>query len=338
MAGGVAAGLVAAGAAASALTWDSRAITHPRYEGLLTIAPSVVGNVEDIVGNFGKYREELAKIVTNVSRLYDVTSTLPTYSPGPGTVRVLFVSDIHLNPAAYSVMQSVATQFATDFVGDTGDLTDHGSAAEDRFTDLISTMGQPYVFVRGNHDSRQTQRAVARQRNAVVLDNGEVKQIDGLRISGMGDPRFTPDKDTRDDPTAGADAAKADAFAERIRAEVADGHPVQIALIHDVTMAPQLDGLVPLILSGHIHRRNVSVLEQGTLSMQQGSTGGAGLRGLEHEQPTPIELSVLYFDRASGALRAWDDVTVGGLGLSSAKIERHLADQVGAPSSDAGAS
>ncbi|MFD0856364.1 hypothetical protein ACFQ07_29260, partial [Actinomadura adrarensis] len=55
-----------------------------------------------------------------------------------------------------------------------------------------------------------------------------------------------------------------------------------------------------------------------------GSTGGAGLRGLEHEQPTPIELSVLYFSRATHRLQGWDDIRLGGLGLTSAQIERRL--------------
>ena len=56
--------------------------------------------------------------------------------------------------------------------------------------------------------------------------------------------------------------------------------------------------------------------------LQQGSTGGAGLRGLQQEEPTPAEASVLYFDRADGDLLAYDDITLGGLGLASAQIER----------------
>jgi len=69
----------------------------------------------------------------------------------------------------------------------------------------------------------------------------------------------------------------------------------------------------------------------------QGSTGGAGLRALQSQPPTPIECSVLYFDRATRKLQAWDDITVAGLGGTGAQIERHLAsDQnpVGAPVPD----
>ena len=39
------------------------------------------------------------------------------------------------------------------------------------------------------------------QPNAVVLDN-KVAEVGGLRLAGIGDPRFTPDKDTRGVPIA----------------------------------------------------------------------------------------------------------------------------------------
>ena len=61
--------------------------------------------------------------------------------------------------------------------------------------------------------------------------------------------------------------------------------------------------------------------------MVQGSTGGAGLRALEGEEPTPVTLSVLYLDPETRELVAWDDITLGGLGLTSAEIQRHQADE-----------
>ena len=60
--------------------------------------------------------------------------------------------------------------------------------------------------------------------------------------------------------------------------------------------------------------------------MVQGSTGGAGLRALEGEEPTPVTLTVLYFHPGSKDLAAWDDITLGGLGLTSAEIDRHVVE------------
>lgn len=318
LAGAVSAGLVLAGGGAAAATWNPEAINEPRYDGLLAIAPTVVGDARSIVTDFQKYEAQLAKIVTNVSRLYDVTSTLPAYTPDPSTIRVLHVSDIHLNPSAWEIIRSITEQFDVTVIVDTGDLTDHGSSTEDRFANSISTLGVPYVFVRGNHDSAGTERAVARQKNAVVL-NGSVVKVGGLRLLGAPDPRFTPDKDTRDQPPA----EELRLIGERLAA-TARSEPVDAVLVHDPEMAMPIDGSAPLVFAGHGHKRDVRSLDQGTLLFEQGSTGGAGLRGLEHESPTPVQCSVLYFDKATGALQAYDDITLGGLGLTSAQIERHV--------------
>jgi predicted MPP superfamily phosphohydrolase len=316
--------LVAAGGGAAAFTWRPDSIAEPRFEGLLTSAPKLVGDASQIVDNFGLYRTQLAKIVTNVSSLYAVGTTLPTFNAADDSVRVLHVSDIHLNPAAWNVIRSVSAQFEVHAVVDTGDLTDHGSPIEARFAGDIATLGRPYLFVRGNHDSRFIQEQVALQRNAVVLDEGAVAEVEGLRFIGWGDPRFTPDVETRDE----APADILESTGQRLAAAIGalDQAP-HVALVHDPAMAEPLDGLVPLALAGHGHERETHLLEEGTRVFEQGSTGAAGLRGLEGEEPTPLQCSVLYFDRDTGALQAWDDITLGGIGLASARIERHLPDE-----------
>lgn len=324
LAAGTALVLLAGTGGAAAATWNPRAISTPQYNGLLTLAPSLIGNARDIVDNFDKYRTQLAKIVSNVSRLYAAGLSLPTFAPTGQDVRVLSVSDLHLNPEAFDVIRSVVQQLDIDVVVDSGDLTDHGSAPEEKYADLIRGVGVPYVFVRGNHDSLGTARAVAAQPNAVVLSDGETTVVDGIRFAGTGDPRFTPDKATRDRPVPPTLTAAGDQFAEQVRAAEAAGQRVDVAVVHDIAEGKALDGLVPLILSGHYHRRDVSRLPGGTISFQQGSTGGAGLRGLEGEKPTPVEMSVLYLDRKTGLLQAWDDITLGGLGLASAQFTRHV--------------
>lgn len=309
--------IVASGGAAVA-TWNPGSIAQPRYDGLLASAPTLVGDAQDIVGDFQKYERQLAKIVTNVSRLYDVTSTLPSYAPSASTIRVLSVSDIHLNPAAWEIIRSITEQFDVDVIVDTGDISDHGTAAENQFLDPIGTLGVPYVFVRGNHDSLVTQAAVAAHPNATVLDD-DGADVAGLHIIGIGDPRFTPDKNTRDRPPPRTVAQTADVLAVLARSAPAD-----LALVHDPAMATSLDGTVPMVLGGHLHRRDQKELPGGTLLFLQGSTGAAGLRGLEQEGPTPVRASVLYFERSTRTLQAWDDITLGGLGLTSAKIERRV--------------
>ncbi|WP_243719763.1 metallophosphoesterase, partial [Actinomadura sp. KC06] len=299
------------------LTWTTfnpHSIAEPRYTGLLANATQIVGDTRSLVERFSAYRAQLARLVGNVSELYAATSTLPTYEPDPSTIRVLHVSDIHLNPAAWNVIKSVTTQFKVDLIIDSGDLMDHGSKAENKFAGEISDLKVPYVYVRGNHDSKETQRAVAREKNAIVLDDA-TREVKGLRVYGVGDPRFTPDKSTRDD-FVGADQMRAEGtlLAEKLRAS---GTTPDLAVVHDPNEGEAFSGLTPLILSGHAHARSTKLLPTGTRLFVQGSTGGAGLRGLEHEKPTPIELSVLYFSRATHRLQGWDDLRLGGLGLTS---------------------
>src|SRR3954447_21163200 len=181
LSGAVSAAVVLAGGVWAAVTFDKKAINQPEYDGLLASAPGVVGNVQDIVSDFDKYENQLAKLVTNVSRLYDVTSALPAYQPDTSTIRVLFVSDLHLNPASWDVIRSITNQFKIDLIVDSGDLTDHGTSAEGTYVDQIATMGVPYVWVRGNHDSLITQAQVEAQPNAIVLDDGSTAEVGGLR-------------------------------------------------------------------------------------------------------------------------------------------------------------
>lgn len=322
-AAGVSLAVVLAGGGAAAITWDPKAINEPEYDGLLASAPTVVGDARSIVQDFEKYEAQLAKLVTNVSRLYDVTSTLPAYRADPSTIRVLFVSDLHLNPAAWEVIRSVTQQFDVDVIVDAGDISDHGTDAENAYLEPIATLGVPYVWVRGNHDSAATQAGMAAQRNALVLD-GETVEVGGLRFAGLGDPRFTPDKDTRDQEAPPSISQVGLAIASLARRSAEAGEPVDVAVVHDGEAASEIDGAAPLVLSGHYHRREQQVLPGGSVSFSQGSTGASGLRGLEKEKPTPVRASVLYFDRDTRALQAWDDITLGGLGLVSAKIERKI--------------
>ncbi|WP_236050402.1 metallophosphoesterase family protein [Nonomuraea cypriaca] len=297
-------------------TFRPNSLVEPRYSGLVAAAPSLVGSAESIVTRFESYRSQLTKLVTNVSKLYDTVSTLPLYDADPNSIRVLHVSDIHINPIAWNVIRSLKDQFAVDLIVDTGDISDHGTKAENKFVDEIGRLDVPYVYVRGNHDSMTTQRAVERQKNAIVLDD-KTRSVAGLTIYGLGDPRFTPDKSV----AVNSDSAT---LAEFARARLGHVDKPDLIAVHDPDVGKGFSGAAAMILAGHTHDRKTTMLPTGTRMLVQGSTGGAGLRALEHAQPTPVQASVLYFDKETKRLRAWDDITLGGLGEQSVYIQRHV--------------
>jgi predicted phosphodiesterase len=204
----------------------------------------------------------------------------------------------------------------------------------------IGDLEVPYLFVRGNHDSRSTQRAVADQPNAVVLD-GAAAEVAGLRFWGIGDPRYTPDKDQA---AAGpSEQERAEAFAPEVADELAAAEPpeVDVVLVHDARIAADVGGEVPLVLAGHTHQPGDERIEPtdedegsdtdatdepspDTRLLVEGSTGGAGLRGLQGDEPKPLQASVLYFDPDTRELLAYDRVSVKGLGETGATIDRHV--------------
>jgi predicted phosphodiesterase len=362
--------LVLALGAGAAATFDERAVSEPRYTGLLTRAPTAVGDIEAVIDRFGEYRTQLSELVDNMATLYLAGAELPTFQPDGELIRVLHVSDIHLNPQAFDMIERLTEQFGVDVVADTGDLTDWGTSPEARLVDRIGDLDVPYVYVRGNHDSRAIQAAVADQPNAVVLD-GEAATVAGLRFWGIGDPRYTPDKSDQGD---GTEQERALAFAPEAAEQLADREPpdVDVAMVHDQRVAVDLGGAVPLVLAGHTHNADEdriappddgadgtdeddgaddsgtdstddadttggdgagadeSGAEEGedepteTLLLVEGSTGGAGLRGLQGEEPEPLAASILYFDPETRELVAYDRITVAWLQDAGATIERHI--------------
>ena len=308
-----------------ALTWRPEALAQPTYTGLLVNANSLLGSATEIVERFDAYRASLEDLVGAVSRLYSTIAALPAPAAGDtDVVALLHVSDLHLNPAGFDLVEQVVEQFRVDAVLDTGDITDWGSAPETNLITSVGDLGVPYVFIRGNHDSAVTAAVLAAGAGTTVLDYSATTVAD-VTVAGAPDPRFTPDKGLVGDDTSQEELERT---GEELAAVIEGLEvPPAFALVHDPKQAPALDGVVPVVLAGHTHDREVSELEDGTLLMVQGSTGGAGLRALRGEYPEPLTCTVLYVDASTGQLQAYDDITVGGLGLAEATIARTVVER-----------
>ncbi|HEX2053499.1 MAG TPA: metallophosphoesterase [Actinomycetota bacterium] len=330
--GGLVAGLIAAGIARARTPWElvaglaagvlvpvglyaatfagynPEAFRQPALTGALSRSPELLGPVTQFGERFNALRTELDEIGSVTFQLYQF---LADQSPIPqDAVKILHISDLHLNPVGYDVAQQVARRFDVAAVIDSGDVTAEGSPVEVGFVDRIRGFPMPYLFVRGNHDSPATQQAVAAQPNARILD-GSTTEINGVTIFGIGDPLFTPDK-TVEQPTNEQQRRAKQEFARMVEDRVAElPEAPDAVVVHDRISAGRLAGQVPLILHGHEHRWTARQ-SQGTRILGVASTGGAGLKSLSPDSESTIALQVLYFDRESAVLLGYDRIDVTG--------------------------
>ena len=317
---GAVAVVLTASTGVAAATLRTEALNEPTFDGLLAQAPALIGRVQD----FDAYSQRVAELTANVARVYGNLAELPVTRAPQDTTRLLWVSDIHNNPQAFTVMSQLVEQFDVTAVVDTGDIVDVGSSVENRLLLRIGGLGVPYLYVRGNHDSRAvTQAFLADQPGARVLEAGDVATVGGVRIAGTGHPLFRPNKTSASDAEDNG-LALAAAGEELLAALAAEPEPVDVVLVHEAALSEAVVGEVPLVLTGHAHERRHQV-DRGTLRMTQGSSGGAGLRALDDGAPLPLQMSVLHFDD-QGALLAVDDIDVGGLGQRSVTVERRTSD------------
>jgi len=303
-----------AGAAAYSSSHNSNAIQNAQYHGLLASAPEVIGNVYDTAERFNEQTQQLADIITYLGQLtdgYQDILVLPN-----GAINVLFVADIHRQLGTFNLIQRSIEQFQVDLVIDAGDMTDYGANFENSFFEQIGSLGVPYVFVRGNHDSEQTIAAMREIPNVIVL-GGQTQEVAGLNIVGTPDLRNTPDlTQPRDDERALH--FQASGLAQAIRRSNIEP---TIAVVHDPRAAAQSYGLVPYILSGHTHREEQR-LEDQTLHIISGSTGGAGLRSFANdEQGTPRTAQVLSFSEDDLTLIRDIFLNFGAIGENRSSVQ-----------------
>ncbi len=358
-------------ACVTAATFRAEPPDSVRFEGALAVAPALYGDVtvryEDFVSQVGDLTTDFAALQQRVAAGVpldavagpgeggDAEPARPT-EPADATepVRMLVISDLHLNAAGQAMAVQLARSYDVDLVVNLGDDTDWGSEVESDSVLGQQQFGVPYLWIRGNHDSRTTQSDIASS-GATVLDD-DVVTVAGLRFYGIGDPTFTPQK-TQDVIDAGEQRFKQDwsqrEFLPRYREAVDASGDIDVVLVHDQTMAEALlatydpesgenDGentqgatetpaesavsLPGLVLSGHVHRF-VAGAVGNTRLIEMGSTGGAGLRSFDSPAGSnPNQAGIVYLDRETGRAIGYDLFTFRPLDENRFTMQREVFD------------
>ena len=295
----VLAGAMVGLAASSALlaltyvTFDERRLADPRYEGVIEAAPWMLGLLDGSLLKAGEVAGSMQTIAANIRTFFDRAEAFRQLESGRPFVRVLHVSDIHNNPQAFDFLAQVVKSFMPDFIIDTGDITDFGTAPEARMAARrVRALGVPYLFVPGNHDSPEVARVMSSEGGATLLADGVV-DFRGIRIAAVGDPGAL-----RADmaPASPEELARARARVAVLLASPGDrgGRVPDVLAVHDLRAAEGALGKVAVVLSGHDHRLSVAVRE-GTVIVDAGTAGGAGMRGLQVEGGVPMSVALLHF-------------------------------------------
>lgn len=297
-AAGALGGLLAVATLAGAVGagFDRSAFDRPRYRGALEAAPWAIGLLEKNWEKVGTLGEQMQGLAQTLSGLSDRLGSLATVARPPQDLRILHVSDLHNNPVGVRFVAEAVRAFKVDAVVDTGDLTDWGTPLEADLVSGLGRLGVPYFFVPGNHDSPELLRELRRFPRVQVVD-GRPVVFRGLVFFGVADPAA----DLNDpEPAAPAElGARSKALAAAV-----EGLSVRpdVVAVHNGKLGADLIGKVPVLLFGHDHRLSVK-RERGTLLIDAGTTGAAGVRGLDPRREVPYSMVLLYFSRTSAGYR-----------------------------------
>ena len=290
---------VAGGGLAVAGQYDVDAFAAPRYRGALQAAPQVVEAARMGVEALGDVGERLQRSAAQLAQIYQRLQTAAPVAPSGDELVVAHVSDFHNNPAGFDLLEAVVRQFGVRFVIDTGDMLDLGSDLEPVLTDRIRALAIPYLYVAGNHDTPRLLSLLRTIPEVVVLD-GQVVEVAGVRVLGMPDPQSATDR-----PEALPEEKVAEVRAAVVEAVRDAPAAPDIIAVHNYRVGRSLPpGLAQAVLFGHDHRLALEVRD-GTAYVDAGSTGAEGLRGLEREALRPFTLALLHFDVRDGQPRLW---------------------------------
>jgi predicted phosphodiesterase len=323
----VAAGLLGVMVPAAFLGWTTRgydlnAFKEPTYHGALRYAPALIELVQSRVNAVGTMQAELGETVREFSTYYAQPQTFAAGGTMPNTVRVLAVSDLHVDPVGFKLESTLADTYHVSAILDAGDLSNFATPIEITVLRNYLDTRYPRVFVPGNHESPEVVRTVDAMRNVTLLKDG-MATVDGITFYGLADPMSRREGW---EPDIAATEAESKAAAERLRSSEASGGKLpDIITVHNPRGGEAFAGLAPLIVSGHTHTADLGRF--GTSWYVNGGTvGGVNFSKLAPDPHIAHGATILYYTKSlPRRLIAIDQISVFGK-ASQSSIKRTVVD------------
>lgn len=294
------------------LSRDESAFEHITYTGPLSDLDLGPQDIQDL---FQKYGQSSAGVLETADYLNKLRLSILKGGDIPDdAVGMLVGGDIHCVRETYDLIKSVKdSDPRLKLYLDDGDLTDHSfdlwnrfgiNDAEDSYClDGIDELGMPAIVTRGNHDPGSTMDYIRSLKNVTVLD-GQSYETNGFTIYGIGDHSYTPD---------GSDDSAETAPLKDLPLNT------DILLTHRPKTAEGYAGLVPVIISGHTHEQSIET-DQGSVLINPGTGGAAGLRNFAGKEPADRTLTAIYFDPDTRQLVAARTYNFGPIGSQQLAI------------------
>ncbi|HZK17854.1 MAG TPA: metallophosphoesterase [Clostridia bacterium] len=275
---------------AVAQTYNVQKFYAPQFKGILESAPWMVSSAEKRIADLHAFRNQITTISNNVNELSKKLDNIQPISEAPEGLRILHVSDIHNNPAAFDFILKITDAFDVDLVVDTGDISDLGTPLEALLLDMLNQLEIPYLFVPGNHETPDITLALKQYKQVRVIENKGSYEHKGLSITGIADPVSTGYEVNLSVEFDWAAYLESIGFQDNTVGE----DPPDLIAVHNPESIEYMKRKSPVILTGHTHK--TAITEQAeSVVISAGTTGGAGLRGLQHNEDIPYTAVLLHF-------------------------------------------
>lgn len=254
-----------------------------------------------------------------LERVDDVAGDLR--APEEGETVAVLVSDRHDNIGMDRVVRRLADAAGATAVVTAGDDTSTGEPWEAFSLDSLDAAFDGYehrLAIAGNHDHGDFVPGYLADRGWTHLD-GEPVDLDGVRVTGVDDPRSSGLGTWRDE-TGLSFAEVEQAIADDACARDDDGERVNLLVVHDANLGRETlrRGCADLVVAGHLHAQvgpDAVVGDNGEVgySYTNGTTGGAAYAiALGSKLRRDAQLTLLTFrDGVPVGLQAVDVDTRG---------------------------
>jgi predicted phosphodiesterase len=303
----------------------------PQYYAYGADIPRALDAVAAVRRSGAQLDQELDAQLVGLARLV----TAPAgRTPVEGRPRVTIASDLHNNVITLPILERAAGDGPVLFPGD---LSDRGSPLETALMRRVANIGDPFVFVTGNHDSDRSAQELADDGAIVLTQFGRLKRgggfgdvinrVAGMRIAGYSDPFERSAADGYRDRYNDITPQQQEDFAEWLRPLIGK---VDVVMVHEPALIePMLDELEQspppdslLFVVGHTHEPSLE--RQPNVDVINGGSVGGGGTGNLADEATDVGLARLNYDARDGFQPLAADL-VGidpGTGAATARRER----------------